>query len=160
ARNHSAHACRMMAMTLNANEQYFASIRYYRRALNWLDSLGNTELAARTRLGFIAALGMVGRDQGAVYHAETAGENFEKIGGDHGHARLLTNLGNVHLRREDYQKALQCHSRAYEFLKSAQDEKGQAMSRLNLANCLSQLGHFDRAEKVYSQAEELSRKLG
>src|SRR5688572_16415900 len=63
----TAQACRMMALTLNANGQYFASIRYYRRALRYLDGLGHTEESARTRLGFIAALGMVGRyDEAAL----------------------------------------------------------------------------------------------
>jgi tetratricopeptide (TPR) repeat protein len=156
---HAAQACRMMALTLNANEQYSAAIRYYRRALSGLDALGNAEQAARTRLGFIAALGILGRYQEADDEAKSAHEWFQKNGDSHGQARLLTNIGNIHLRRENYQDALECHSRAHELFALAGDENALAISSLNVANCFMHLNAFDRADEMYGQAETLSRKL-
>src|ERR1051326_3857297 len=157
---HSAQACRMMALTLNANGQYFASIRYYRQALAALDSLGHHEQAARTRLGFIAALGILGQYEQVTIESKAAEKWFEKNGDDPGRARLLTNIGNVHQRREDYEQAIECLGRAHELFKSTGDETMLAVSKSNLAICFSHLGRLDSAEEMFSQAEELSLKLG
>ncbi len=157
---HSAQACRMMALTLNANGQYFASIRYYRRALAALDSLGHHEQAARTRLGFIAALGILGQYEQVTIESWAAEKWFEKSGDDPGRARLLTNIGNVHQRRENYEQAIECLRRSHELFESIGDETMLAVSKSNLAICFSQLGRLDSAEEMFSQAEKLSLKLG
>ena len=157
---HSAQACRMMALTLNANGQYFASIRYYRRALAALDSLGHHEEAARTRLGFIAALGILGQYEQVADESETADKWFDSSHDDLGRARLLTNIGNVHQRREDYEQAIECLGRAHELFKSIGDETMLAVSKANLAICFCHLGRLDSAEAMFSQAEKLSLKMG
>src|SRR5207237_438273 len=56
-----AEACRLMAHTLNADEQYEQSIDYYQKAIALFESSGSAEQAARTRLGYMASLYMMGK---------------------------------------------------------------------------------------------------
>jgi hypothetical protein len=49
-------AWRMLAYSLNADEEFEQSLHYYALAIPGLDSLGELPLAARTRLGYLDAL--------------------------------------------------------------------------------------------------------
>src|SRR5688572_29474388 len=91
---HTAEACRMLAYTLSANEQYVDSILYYRAALGLLEGLGASLPAARMRLGFIEALSAIGSYGEALQEAEVAKWWFTKSEDDSGLARLYTNVGN------------------------------------------------------------------
>src|SRR5438034_6869103 len=72
-----AEACRLMAHTLNADEQYEQSVDYYQKAIALFESSGSGEQASRTRLGFIAALYMIGRYDDAMEVAGTAEQWFK-----------------------------------------------------------------------------------
>src|SRR5439155_4693905 len=56
-----AEACRLMAHSLNADEQYEQSLDYYQKAVALFETSGSEEQAARTRLGFMASLYMLGK---------------------------------------------------------------------------------------------------
>src|SRR5690349_19294643 len=56
-----AEAHRMMAYVLNANEQFEDSVGHYSDAIALLEQQGAFDKAARTRIGFVAALFMTGR---------------------------------------------------------------------------------------------------
>src|SRR6185503_4679930 len=56
-----AEACRLMAHTLNADEQYEQSIDYYQKAIALFEGSNAPEQAARTRLGYMASLYMMGK---------------------------------------------------------------------------------------------------
>ena len=72
-----AEACRLMAHTLNADEQYAESVEYYRKAIALFESGGSGEQAARTRLGFMAALYMMGKYDEAMEIARAAERWFQ-----------------------------------------------------------------------------------
>src|SRR3989442_5556013 len=72
-----AEACRLMAHTLNADEQYEQSVDYYQKAIALFESSGSGEQASRTRLGFIAALYMMGKYDEAMKVAGTAEQWFK-----------------------------------------------------------------------------------
>src|SRR5262249_15627346 len=65
-------ACRMLAYTLNADEQYQQSLTYYSRAVPGLEQLGQFRLATRTRLGFVSALLRSGKYTDALEVARAA----------------------------------------------------------------------------------------
>ena len=72
-----AEACRLMAHTLNADEQYEESVEYYRKAIALFESGDSAEQAARTRLGFMAALSMMGKYDDAMVVAAEAEQWFQ-----------------------------------------------------------------------------------
>jgi len=155
-----AEAHRMMAYTLNANEQYEDSIDHYRYALQGFDSAKKFDTAARTRLGFIAALQMTGRYTEAVEVAEHARRLLLAIDDMQGLARLYTNLGNVYYRLDDYARSFQYHEEARAILQRQKDKRALAQCCVNTGNCLSSLDRFEEADRSYRKAERLSREMG
>src|SRR3989442_514792 len=65
-------AWRMLAYSLTANEQYEEAIPYHKSAVEKLEQLGEHRQAARSRIGYVAALAHVGRLQEALGVASTA----------------------------------------------------------------------------------------
>jgi len=150
----------MMAYTLNANEYYWNSIPYYRRAIGLLESRGERRQAARMRLGFIAALTMTGMHEEALQQGEQAHRQFKELDDDSGIARLYTNLGILHYRREYYARSLMCHKKANALFERLRERPAFAMSCFNLGNSLARTEDFQEAAHMYEQAKALSRKLG
>src|SRR5438128_1392614 len=68
----------MMAYALNANEEYIESIVYCRQAIKALEDAGESQRAARMRLGFIIALSLTGQSQEALIVAREAGTLFRQ----------------------------------------------------------------------------------
>src|SRR5215471_3464043 len=96
--NLRAEAHRMMAYVLNANELYQDAILHYMQAIMLLENEKSFQMAARTRLGLIAALFMTGHYQEAIQEGDRAASWFKKSGDRDGLARLSANLGNLYQR--------------------------------------------------------------
>ena len=154
-----ADACRLMAHALNADEQYGQCIDYYQKAIALFESVGAGEQAARTRLGFMAALYMTGKYDEALTVARDAERWFQSNNHRLGLAKVYGNLGNLYMRREQHVVALEHHSKACALFERLQDFHGQAMTYLNLANCLSFADKLSEAEKMYNMCEELGARL-
>ena len=86
-----AEACRLMAHTLNADGQYEPSLDYYLKAIALFENSGSGEEAARTRLGHIAALYMMGRYDEAIEVARVA----ERVFADPGAVHFRVNLAHA-----------------------------------------------------------------
>jgi hypothetical protein len=154
-----AEACRLMAHTLNVDEQYDQSLDYYRKAITLFESCNAAEQANRTRLGFIAALYMTGKYDEAMAVAGDAERWFQMNNQMLGLAKVYTNIGNLNYRREQHREALQYHGKARSLFEQLQDWPAVAMSYLNLANGLSFTDQLGEAENMYNAAEELSARL-
>src|SRR6267378_4112155 len=154
-----AEACRLMAHTLNADEQYEQSVEYYQKAIALFESGGSAEQAARTRLGFMAALSMMGKYDDAMVVAADAERWFQSNNHRSGLAKLYTNIGNLSYRREQHQIAIKYHSKARDLFEELQDWPALAMCYSNLANGLSFTDRFRDAEKMYDLAVEISARL-
>lgn len=100
-------AHRMTAYALNAHEQYAASVDHYELAIDALESAGEFHVAARTRLGLIAALFMSGQYGKAGETAGAADRWFRDNGDEDGRARLNANLGNLYNRLDQHTKAVE-----------------------------------------------------
>lgn len=155
-----AEACRLMAHTLNVDEQCEQSIEYYRKAIALYEGAGACEQASRTRLGFMAALYLTGKYQEALTVAATAKRWFQANNHKSGLAKVYNNIGNLYYRREEHGVALQYHWKARELFDQLQDWNALAMSYLNLANCLSFTDRLAEAARMYDAAEKLSAQLG
>jgi hypothetical protein len=154
-----AEACRLMAHTLNVDEQYQQSIDYYQKAISLFESSGSWDQAARTRLGFIAALYMLGKYDEAIAVAGEAEQWFKSNNQPLGLAKVYTNIGNLNYRREQYRDALLYHSQARALFEQLKDWHALAMSYLNIANGLAFTDQFEEADKMYKDTEELSARL-
>jgi tetratricopeptide (TPR) repeat protein len=154
-----AEACRLMAHTLNADEQYGESIEYYTKAVSLFESSGAAEQAARTRLGYMASLYMLGRYDAAMKVVGVAEQWFQANDNLLGLAKVYTNIGNLNYRRERHREALSYHSRARALFEQLEDWPAVAMSYLNCANGLSFSDQLFEAEEMYNAAEELSARL-
>lgn len=154
-----AEACRLMAHTLNVDEQYEQSMDYYRKAITLFESSGSEEQANRTRLGFIAALYMIGKYDEAMAVAGDAERWFKAHNHLLGLAKVYTNVGNANYRREQHREALQYHGKARALFEQLKDWPAVAMSYLNTANGLAFTDQLREAEAMYNTAEELSARL-
>jgi tetratricopeptide (TPR) repeat protein len=155
-----AEACRLMAHTLNADEQYGESLDYYEKAVTLFESAGAGEQAARTRLGFMAALYMTGKYDDSLAVGVASERWFQANNHPSGLAKVYGNMGNLCMRREQHVLALRHHSKARTLFEQLQDWHGLAMTYLNLANGLSFAGQLLEAQKMYETSEELSARLG
>jgi hypothetical protein len=155
-----ADASRLLAHTLNAAEQYEQSLEHYRKALDLFESVGAAEEAARTRLGFMAALYMMGRYQESLETGDAAERWFKDNNHITGLAKIHTNKGNLYYRRELYQQALQHHSVARKLFEQLENWNGLAMTYLNIGNCLCFTDMLSEADDMYKMAEELGARLG
>src|ERR1051326_2366705 len=86
-------AWRMLAYSFTANEQYREAIPYYEKAVEKLGQLGEDQQAARSRIGYVAALAHVGRLHDAIGVAGAAERWFTENDDEPGQARIFTNLG-------------------------------------------------------------------
>jgi tetratricopeptide (TPR) repeat protein len=154
-----AEACRLMAHTLNADEQYDQSVEYYQKAIALFESCGSGEQAARTRLGFIAALYMMGKYDQALEIAAAAEQWFQANHHLSGLAKVYTNIGNLSYRREEHQVALQYHSKARVLFEQLKDWTALGMCYLNIANGLSFTDQLRDAGKMYDLCEEICSRL-
>ncbi|HEY2381539.1 MAG TPA: tetratricopeptide repeat protein [Terriglobia bacterium] len=154
-----AEACRLMAHTLNVDEQYGQSLDHYRKAITLFESCGSPEQANRTRLGFMAALYMTGNYDEAMEAAGEAERWFQSRNNSLGLAKIYTNVGNINYRREQHREALRFHSKARGLFEQLKNWPAVAMSYLNIANGLSFTDQLDEAEAMYNSAEELSARF-
>jgi tetratricopeptide (TPR) repeat protein len=154
-----AEACRLMAHTLNADEQYEQCVDYYQKAISLFETSGSGEQAARTRLGFMAALYMMGKYDDAMEVAGAAERWFQTNNHPSGLAKVYSNIGNLNYRREQHQLALQYHSKARTLFEQLKDWPALAMCYLNLANGLAFTDQLREAEKMYNLSEEISARL-
>jgi CHAT domain-containing protein/tetratricopeptide (TPR) repeat protein len=154
-----ADAWRMLAVTLNANEQYQEAITYYRMAIESLEQTGEQALASRVRIGYVTVLANTGRYREALQTAGTAERWFEKNQDEHGRARLLMSIGIVYARTDDHEKAAEAYSKSRKIFQMLGDEEGIARTSLNLANVLCNMDQFENADEFYEQCRNLSDKL-
>jgi tetratricopeptide (TPR) repeat protein len=154
-----AEACRLMAHALNADEQYTQSTEYYQKAISLFESTGSGEQAARTRLGYMAALYRMGKYDESMDAARDAERWFQANNHLSGLAKVYANVGNLSYRREQHQTALAYQSKARALFEQLKDWNALAMIYLNIGNCLSFMDQLRESENMYNLSEELSARL-
>src|SRR5262249_4991145 len=110
-------ACRMLAYSLTANEQYEESLPYHKSAMQGLDADGHHDQEARARLGYIVALATAGKYQEALEVAAEAEAWFKENNDEVGFARLCNNVANLYDRIDEHGRAYQYHLTHSEIVK-------------------------------------------
>src|ERR1051326_1827054 len=152
-------AWRMLALTLNGNEQYQEAIPFYRKAIEKLEETGQHSLAVRMRIGYVIVLANTGQYQEALEAARPAEVWLDGHPHEHARARLLLNKGIVYARLNDHPKAAEAYSEARKIFQKMEDQAGIARTSLNLANILSNIDQFEQADALYEECRTLSDKL-
>jgi CHAT domain-containing protein/tetratricopeptide (TPR) repeat protein len=150
---------RMLAYSLNANEQYEESLPVYDRAIEALDAEDSGQ-SARVRIGYVSALFHTGQYQKALAVASVAEDWFKKNKDEVGFARLCNNIANLYDRLGEHARACEYRRTHSELIKKIGDEEDLAKSYLNLGNSLAAMDQFEKADQMYADCENLSQKLG
>src|ERR1700674_1517292 len=129
-------AWRMLALTLNGNEQYQEAVPYYGKAIEKLEETGQQSLAVRMRIGYVSVLANTAHYREALDAARPAEIWLDKNPDAHARARLFINIGIVHARLNDHVKAAEAYSHARKIFEKLADKEGVARASLNLANVL------------------------
>ncbi len=153
-------AWRMLAYSLTANEQFEDAIPYYKRSIEGLEQAGEAAQAARSKLGYIAALYHLGRYPEALDVVRTAEEWFRENKDESGLARLCTNVANLYDRLDDHAQSYRYHLMAVETFEKIGDQQALAQAYLNLGTTLTFLDSFENAEAMYEKCETVSRDMG
>ena len=150
---------RMLALTLNGNEQYKEAIPFYKKAIQKLEETQQRSLAVRMRIGYISVLANTGDYREALDVARPAEAWLEKNPDQHARARLLINTGMVYWALSDHEKAVKTYSNARRIFEMLGDKEGIAKTSLNLANILSNIDQFEEADRLYEECRELSEQI-
>ncbi len=96
----------------------------------------------------------------AEQHFIEALTQYREAGDYHNEAQILTNLGEVHRLRNQWQAAIQFYKASEQIhLEKLDNPRGLAQVKNNLGLALMSLGHWLEAEQVFEQALTLFRKL-
>jgi len=155
-----AEADLIMALALNGNEECEKAIPYYRNAISIFEALGQQQTATRARLGLSGPLQMTGRYPEAIEVLRAADRWFVANDDRHGHARALTNLGNVYHRLDEHARALDCHMTALGIFDQCGDRGAMSMASLNVANAYAFLDRFGESDDMYQRAAETATAIG
>lgn len=155
-----AEANRIAAHVLNASERYREAISCYADAISRLDALGKAEDAARTRLGYAAALMHAGSWQQALTICAEADAWFVARGDDNGHGRAMVNTGNIYHRVDEHAKALEYHFEAARVFEQCGNTGDLAVVWENIANSYSFTGEFEKSEQMYARVESIAVQQG
>ena len=154
-----AEAWSMMAYTLNANEDYRECVSFYSKCIESFERIGEHARAARTRLGYMTALSMVGQHDEAIRIGLIADDWFQQNGDSLRHARFCVNLATVYQRLDRHDEAIQSVKDAIGRFSKLGDEQALAQCYLTLGNSLCALGRFAESEEMFAMSEEISERL-
>jgi CHAT domain-containing protein/tetratricopeptide (TPR) repeat protein len=155
-----AEAWRMLAYSLNADEQFQEALAFYEKAIPALEKLGDFPLAARTRLGYLGALKEVGKYAEALQVAGAAEQWFSEHHDDLSLAKLWNNLAHLYNRLDRPLESHRYLQMAAAIFDQIGDQKAQAQVSLNLAVTLAWLDRFEESDRMYERTETLSLQLG
>jgi tetratricopeptide (TPR) repeat protein len=84
----------------------------------------------------------------------------ERAGVAYYSAKAHNLMGILAYRKNDFGGALSHHKKALALRTSIRDERGMAMSQVNLANIYTDMGQYDLAETAYNEALKISSEAG
>lgn len=103
------------------------------------------------------------RDRGerktALYYANTADSESDKLGYDKGKTDALINLGEANFRLNNYLEALKCFKKALALYESRNDEKAIAKTLGNIVMCYRFLDDYSNILKYSTDALKASQKI-
>ena len=163
-------ACQIRSRALRALGRHEEALTAFTDAAKEAESGGNLRLAAQVQVGAVDTLGMLGRYEDAAALAESLVQRLTVEGAILDAARVLGNLGSIHLRRDRYDNALRVYAAAESLLASipvtqadgdaAEVSSLRAGLLINRAIALTYQGQQDAAASLYAQARTLYERQG
>ena len=114
--------------------------------------LGQTHHAAETQVPKIMALAMLGQHALAAACAEATRHEFVALGDVGAAGKVSLNLGNLHLRRDEFPQAAHHSREAAALFARVDDREHSVMADIGLAAALTALGDFDEAMRIHARA--------
>ena len=149
----SVEARRAMAQALRAMGRHEEALAAMTAAANSAALLGDKRLEAQAQIGAIDSLGILGRADEAFRLARKLETALRAQNSPEDAARVLTNAGTLHYRRDEYRQASDCFERALQILPDG-DFAAIARVQANYASVLTETGHFEEGLALFEQARQ------
>jgi CHAT domain-containing protein len=88
----------------------------------------------------------------ALEKCSEALQQFERVGGNHGKAAVLQQMGTIYLKLGQHAKALEAQQRSFEVLRSLGDTRGQRRLLNLMAQGQALVGQQEKALELYEKA--------
>jgi signal transduction histidine kinase len=122
-----------------------ASLERHLEELKLAESLGDASRLARTHGGLGLTYLRSGRDDDALHHFERGLDYARQANDGRMRASLLNSLGNYHLGRREYERAIAIHTEALQLREGFGNRRAIADSLTNLGLAADGLGQTDKA---------------
>ena len=149
----AARAGRVEAQALRAMGRHEEAITVLSAAAQRAESAGDRRLAAQIQIGAIDSLGVLGRAEEAFRLARKLEAALLACHAPEDAAKVLTNAGTLHYRRDAYRQAAACFQKALKIL-PAEDGAAIARVRANYASVLIETGDFEAGTALFEQARQ------
>lgn len=116
------------------------------------DALGQHHAAARTAVGQLTALALLGRYEDAIACGERARPALDAAGDARAAGKLALNLGNLAAHRDHHDAAAAHYSEAASRLAASGDTELELAAVTGLADLAARRHEFERAHSLYEQA--------
>lgn len=144
------------ARALRQQGRHEEALAAFAEAVKVAQAAGDSLLAAQVRIGEVDSLGMLGRYDEAIALAHALTPQLPPRDA----ARVLGNLGSLHLRLDAYELALACYDQARALLHDANEPLLNAGLSVNAGIALTYLGREAQAEACYLLAREYYQSSG
>ncbi|MGC1377858.1 MAG: CHAT domain-containing protein [Anaerolineales bacterium] len=134
--------------------------RCYERAAELFNACGKPLEVARTHIGQVGILTLMGQFDNAKALAESAWAVFVEQGDAHYQAITDMNLGLLYEQQGQYTQALEHYQRATETFQVLGETLYVAISQINQATTLNELDVFLMAERLHEQARPVFDAAG
>ncbi len=141
------------------NSNFFTSIRFHKRAMNFLEHATDTLLIIKNLNNLANSLRKVNMEEESLRYFNQALDLAKKIRHEKSIAISLHGIGNVYTDIEDYKRAIEYFHKSLEIEKKLNSPKGMEFSYANLAEAFTMLKQKDSAEFYLNKMLELARKL-
>lgn len=155
-----AQAQQARASALRAQGQHREALDAFEQARAAAARAGDAHLAARVQIGAVDTLGMLGRYDEAEALADSLLRRLRALDAPVDAAKVLGNLGNLHLRRDRYPAALAVYAEAEALLSDSDEPALRARFAVNRAIALTYLGRAEEALEDYRRAQALYEERG
>lgn len=153
-------AFRALAVVLRASGQWQDALECFDQGVRCAEEAGDALLAAQIPIAQTDALAQLSRFDDALRLADSIYTRLRNLGAEEDAAKVLSNTGNIHFRREAYSNALDCWLQALAFFESRGDTLRMANHRMKIANVYTHLNRLPEAFQMYAQARKHLETLG
>jgi DNA-binding SARP family transcriptional activator len=146
--------------TLKTQQRLDDAARYLKRALSLFDQLGDTHGRALTQgvLGFTYRL--VGDYERALLHYQEGLASSREVGDSVCEADALTNIAQIMMDREEYDKVEDFLGRAQMVCRSLKAQRPAAQTEYKFGEFFLRKGEMERAERSFTSVLQVSREHG